>query len=64
MTKKIDMHAVKAKNGIPVDSEFLGYAIYRADTTRAAVAIENDMESRWDWALEPQYAKPYKNIVK
>ncbi|WP_397471777.1 hypothetical protein [Rheinheimera sp.] len=62
MSKKIDIHAVKTKNGIPVDSTFLGYAIYRPDTKEyAAVAIENDMESRWGWAIEPQYARPYKN---
>lgn len=61
MSKKIDIHAVKTKHGIPADSKFLGYAIYRPDTKEyAAVAIENDMESRWGWAIEPQYARPYK----
>lgn len=62
MSKNINIYAVKIKNGIPVDSTFLGYAIYRPDTKEyAAVAIENDMESRWGWAIEAQYARRHKS---
>ena len=62
MSKIIDIQAVKIKHGIPLESTFIGYGIYRPDTKEYAIlAIETEEESHWGWTMIPEFTRPFSD---